>query len=524
MKNKKTCFLIVDDFHTMRDIIKNYLRLEGFLNIHMAANGAEAIKVLNKNKIDLIISDWNMPVMDGLELLKHIRSSERYPNVPLLMVTAETKKENISRAITAGINDFMVKPFTSGLLYQKVNAILAGKSPIQRTNRQKTNAPTTAPTEEQKVGTSQPAKAKKKDKAEILVVDDMSSNIDLIFGFLKDTYRLRAANNGKKAIKIIESDNPPDLILLDIMMPEMDGISVCKHIKKNPFTAEIPVIFLTAKTDKESLVEGFESGAVDYITKPVDINELKVRVKNHLQLKFSKEELKQQVDTLMENSRLRDDVERMSRHDLKTPISSIITLSSTLLEELPQANIGALASEHLHQIEASTFLLMDMVNQSLNLYKMEMGTYTFTPESIEIKNVLSKVINDLEGLAKLQGVRVDCTYNQDLIKCQAEELLCYSLFSNLLKNAVEASDKGAVVKIDLIQKEQWVLIKIENQGEIPEVVRDSFFSKYVTHGKKQGTGLGTYSAKLMTEVQNGEIQMESDAANGTKITVQFDAG
>jgi len=123
----------------------------------------------------------------------------------------------------------------------------------------------------------------------ILVVDDSSDNIILMSRLLKDHYRTKIATNGEKALKIASSDDPPDLILLDIMMPGMDGYEVCQHLKEDPKTAKIPVIFLTAKTDIEDEKKGFEVGAVDYITKPISGPLVLARIKTHLLLKDSRD-------------------------------------------------------------------------------------------------------------------------------------------------------------------------------------------------------------------------------------------
>jgi putative two-component system response regulator len=123
------------------------------------------------------------------------------------------------------------------------------------------------------------------EKPTVLVVDDTPDNLSLMSGLLKDDYKVKVANNGEKALKIASSDTPPDLILLDIMMPGMDGYQVCQFLKRDPHTRDIPVIFLTAKTEVEDEKKGLELGAVDYLTKPVSPPIVMARVKNHLALK-----------------------------------------------------------------------------------------------------------------------------------------------------------------------------------------------------------------------------------------------
>lgn len=120
----------------------------------------------------------------------------------------------------------------------------------------------------------------------VLVVDDTPENIDVVNGLLKDKYQVKVALDGPKALGIASSLKPPDLILLDIMMPEMDGYEVCSKLKEDPATAEIPILFLTAKAEIEDMVKGFELGAVDYVTKPFNPEELLARVQTHLEHQY----------------------------------------------------------------------------------------------------------------------------------------------------------------------------------------------------------------------------------------------
>lgn len=151
------------------------------------------------------------------------------------------------------------------------------------------------------------------EKQTILAVDDTPENLQLIHGLLKDDYRLKIANRGEAALKIAATLPVPDLILLDIMMPEMDGYEVCKRLKADHITADIPVIFLTAKVEIEDEEKGFEVGAVDYITKPISPPILKARVRTHLLLKGARDYLKDQ------NAFLEQELERRVRLRLQKP-------------------------------------------------------------------------------------------------------------------------------------------------------------------------------------------------------------
>jgi PleD family two-component response regulator len=510
MENKK--ILIVDDFDAMRKIIKDNLLVKGIRKLLMAENGQQALDILKKNSVDLIITDWNMPKMTGIELIREIRKIDRLQNIPVLMITAETTRESIDDAISVGINEFMVKPFTPFTLYSKIDSIFAGKSPI--------SSPPSSQTNKQTQDKSRNNKPAVKKETEILVVDDLPANIDVIVGILSVAYKIRVATSGKRALKIAISNTPPDLILLDIMMPEMDGFEVCRRLKENPMTANIPVIFLTAKSDVETTIEGFELGAVDYINKPVEPALLRMRVKNHLDLKFSKDELRYQVDGLMETARLREDVERISRHDLKNPLGLIINKAAQILNDkfLPKRYW-----QQIQDIEVAGTTILNMVNSSLNLYKMETNSYHFEPVNVDIIKVISKVEKDMKHILKENNIDINITADSDCIYIKGEELLCYSIFSNLIKNAVEASICGESIEVS-VAKGKKVMVVIHNPAVIPESVKDHFFIKYATANKSSGTGIGTYSAKLMVEVQEGSLTFTSSAEQGTRLFLEFPAG
>jgi PleD family two-component response regulator len=134
--------------------------------------------------------------------------------------------------------------------------------------------------------------------SQILVVDDTPENVDVLANILRDSHQIKVALNGEKALQIAQSDPPPDLILLDVMMPEIDGYEVCRRLKDDPTTRDIPVIFVTAKTEVEDEMKGFALGAVDYITKPISPAIVEARVKTHLALKNARSQLKGLSDKL----------------------------------------------------------------------------------------------------------------------------------------------------------------------------------------------------------------------------------
>lgn len=168
----------------------------------------------------------------------------------------------------------------------------------------------------------------KPSKQKILVVDDILDNIEILAGILRPKYDVKVAMNGVNALSLAESSSPPDLILLDVMMPEMDGYDVCRRLKQNPATQKIPVIFVTSRNDVVDEVGGLELGAVDYITKPIQPAIVIARVETHLELSSVTRELtlknkllQENVRRLEENISLLEQVEQIARHDLKSPLT-----------------------------------------------------------------------------------------------------------------------------------------------------------------------------------------------------------
>ncbi|RYF18745.1 MAG: HAMP domain-containing histidine kinase, partial [Comamonadaceae bacterium] len=202
--------------------------------------------------------------------------------------------------------------------------------------------------------------------------------------------------------------------------------------------------------------------------------------------------------TLEENARLREDVERMSRHDLKTPLNSILGVSRLLRDG---GHLGAEQRELVGVLQRAALRMLEMVNLSLGLFRMETGTYDFQPQAVDLREVVGRVLVDLHSLAESSGVTVYLEgSDRRAVYVRAEELLCYSIVANLVKNAVEASRRGEHVTLALRAGDP-VSLTVTNPGEVPPELAGRFFEKYATAGKSGGTGLGTYSARLMARAQ-----------------------
>ncbi len=216
--------------------------------------------------------------------------------------------------------------------------------------------------------------------------------------------------------------------------------------------------------------------------------------------------------------KLQKDVELMIRHDLKTPLNVVITLPQLLLKN-PDLDPKE-RERYLRTINKSGLLMLDLINRSLDIFKMESGSYMLAPIPFDLIALITKVVEDCGLLAKNKEVVMEFVTDAQSCTVLGEELLYYTMLANIAKNAIEASSPEGLVKISLYCGET-VRITCNNPGQIPESLRSSFFDKYTTHKKRGGSGLGTYSAKLIVELHQGGISMQSNATEGTTITIDL---
>lgn len=358
-------------------------------------------------------------------------------------------------------------------------------------------------------------------KQRILVVDDTPSNIKILNDLLKHDYHVNVATNGSDALEIAKSDHKPDLILLDIMMPEMDGYQVCGELKSNSHTSDILIIFVSAKREIEDESKGFELGGVDYITRPISAPILQARIKTHLALKEVFDTLNLQNKELKEAAKFREDVESIMRHDLKNPLTGVFSGVDLLYF------IGGLTPDQTEAadiIKEAAHRLLRMINSSLDLYKMEHELYKVDLIDVDLLEVFKEIEIEFSSLLEIHKVQIEVEglfkkRNNMTFLVKGEVLLIYSMLSNLIKNAIEASPEHELIVVTLSKKESATLISIHNIGNIPSEIHDSFFDKFVTKGKTHGTGIGTYSAKLIVQTLGGQIRMTSSKEKGTELFV-----
>ena len=256
----KPRLLIIDDvndnLHTLISILRDDYAIVA------ATNGEKALEIALRNPPNLILLDVKMPIMDGYQVLRHLKTNEKTANIPVIFVTGLTDSADEEKGLKLGVADYITKPINPDLLKLRILTQLE----LCRYRRKPTraiNALSAKPT--------------------LLVVDDIPENIHQLIYAFQDKYHIIAANNGMKALELLRG-RTPDLVLLDIVMPEMDGYEVCRRMKATPEGNRIPVIFLSTIDSSVDKMRGFSIGAADYITKPFDIDEIRARIHTHLEL------------------------------------------------------------------------------------------------------------------------------------------------------------------------------------------------------------------------------------------------
>lgn len=353
-----------------------------------------------------------------------------------------------------------------------------------------------------------------KKKPLILIVDDIEANVQLLATMLSSNgFDIGVAYSGIEALDSV-SAYKPDLILLDIMMPEMDGFEVARTLKSNNLTKEIPIIFLTSKADINDITKGFEFGANDYITKPFQSKELLARVHTHLKLKFLMEEL-----VLMNN--IRNKFFSIISHDLKNPFSGIIGLAELLAQDAHKLSVEEVkhTGEVLHK---SAKVLYELLENLLEWSRSQLGTIEFQQHPLDLKEYIEKAISIYQLKADLKGITIRSFINTEE-KIFADNYMFNTILRNLIGNAIKFTHSNGIILVGATTCEDssFVRIFVRDSGiGIPKENLSKVFNldtKYVRMGTNNeiGTGLGLILTKELIEKHNGTIWVESEEDKGS---------
>lgn len=360
----------------------------------------------------------------------------------------------------------------------------------------------------------------------ILVVDDSPDNVFLIQTILEEEgYAIATAEDGASALAQIEQ-SPPDLVLLDVMMPGMDGFEVTKRIRQNKKLSFIPILLITAH-DKPSVAQGLDMGADDFIRKPVEVDELLARVRSLLRLKHS-------VDERDQIARQREDYVSRLTHDLRTPLVAadrmLVLFQQGALGEMPPTMLEAIVT-----MARSNQNLLQMVNTLLEVYRFEAGRKTLSFLPVDLHQLLQEVIKELTPLALEKKLSLQAEFDEKtpIGKVMGDRLELHRLFTNLVGNAIKFTDKGSVTvrlgqsfsPANLSSKQQansaYIAVEIEDTGPgIAPEEQEMLFERFRQGShKRSGSGLGLYLSRRIAEAHQGTIQLNSEPGKGSVFIV-----
>ena len=355
---------------------------------------------------------------------------------------------------------------------------------------------------------------KGKTKPIILIVDDVPKNIQVLGTILsKLECEIAVAMNGQQALDTVEKFIP-DLILLDVMMPILDGHEVCRRLKKSDTTKNIPIIFLTAKTETEDIVTGFDLGAVDYVTKPFIGNELLARVKTHLSLKITQEKLKEEIAT-------KNKFFSIISHDLRGSFGIILSLVQLIQEnrgDLSPAETDELLTDIVNASENTIELLQNLLEWS----RSQTGHIKFSPENLSIPDLFSEIVGGQSDIAENKNIKLLSHVNTEK-KVLADKNMILLVIRNLISNAIKFTPNGGQIELMADDNGEFIKISVKDNGVgiQPDRVESLFHieTKVSTSGtdNEEGNGLGLILCKEFVERNKGEIKVESEPEQGTTV-------
>jgi len=387
------------------------------------------------------------------------------------------------------------------------------------------------------------------EKPSVLIVEDAPENIDMLAALLSPTYHLYISLSGEEALKILK-DTKPDLILLDVILPGIDGFHVCHTIRNDDQYGDMPIIFLTSESDAEKVIYGFEVGGQDYISKPFRAKELLSRVQTQIELQQKRRELLHINSSLEEKVRVRtseleaankkmkalnEDLEKANKellsldeaksqfislisHEIRTPLTGIIGFTDILKRSLA----GTDKEEIVIALKDAVTRLHKFSEKALLITKIQTSQSSIQKKEIKLFFLVNQIVENFEPLAFDKKLKIEQNLSSDHIIIGNPDLISECL-RNIVENAVKYTPDEGKIQIFSEQRNGAVVVNVENQGNgFSQETLDSDFSFY-TPGEQhvdQNIGLGLATSKLIMDVHSGEIHI-NNSQDGACVSLQF---
>jgi len=529
--------LIIEDNIMSMEMAGELLERKGH-SVIKTTDAAEGIKLAADQKPDLILMDLNLPGLNGIEASKKLKENINTLNIPIVAFTAMVAQSDRDKAFGAGCCGFISKPIDISRFVSTVESYLHYKNSdkiklnsqkqdenfsqeiyknstqelktmistetLQRDLTQETLKIASA----ENFSTEQSKLSYKRHK--ILIVDDNPLNAEIIKETLEQIDQDSVISlNGLHALELVEKEKF-DLILLDIMMPEISGFEVIKQLKSRHSVMHIPVIFISALDETSNIVKGFNLGSNEYITKPFKMAEFKARILSILKIK----DLQDQQETFMATL----------THDLKTPIVAQMRTLEMLLNE-KFGTINENQKSIIQETLNSNIYMFGMVNNLLAAYKYENKGVNLSKHYFNLNQLIQDCYNQLKYVAEDKKQTVILNFEKDCFDILADSLEIKRVIVNLLANAINYTEEGGKITVSSMIGENLAIITFADNGKgISTEELPNLFSKYKSYAKKFrqiGTGLGLYLSKHIIESHNGTISVESEEGRGSIFTVKL---
>ena len=355
---------------------------------------------------------------------------------------------------------------------------------------------------------------------DILVVDDDKNSRDMLKDILEpEGHDITLAEHGEEALELLKDDNP-DLILLDVMMPGIDGLEVCKRIKSDPELSHIPVILVTVLNNKEDKLKGIEAGANEFLTKPISSKNVILRSRNLIYSHKLYERVVQDYHKLKDLQELQNNLVHMIVHDMKSLLAGIRTGARIIKNKIGE-NINTTVTKMLNRIEKSTNRLISMVESMLDVNKFESNNMELNKQNANIVSIIQQSLNSISSFEARQNIVIHDATNH-IEKCFDPEVI-RRVIDNLLSNALYFTSSDGEIDIYIKRHNHNIKVSVEDDGPgVPEEYQEKIFEKFGQvkarlNGERYSIGLGLTFCKLAVEAHGGEIGVESEEGKGSRF-------
>jgi len=359
------------------------------------------------------------------------------------------------------------------------------------------------------------------DENTILVVDDNPTNLGVIVDYLEDQeFEIITARDGEEGLEKAAYARP-DIILLDIMMPGIDGFETCRLLKESELTNTIPVIFMTALASEEDKVRGFEMGAVDYITKPVQQREVLARVNTHLRIQEQSKQLKAQAEQLLALNASKDKFFSIVAHDLRGPFLPLLGNLELLADMADQFTTEEVKEMSVTSHRAAK-RVADLLENLLQWSRIQMGRMEYLPERLNLSGIAQQTVELFGPIAQAKGISLQYDI-EDGLKVYADDNMLRTVLRNFVSNALKFTNPQGTVTISARLTGKNIEISVADTGVgISEDALNKLFiigihNSTTGTAQEKGTGLGLIMCKEMVELNNGTVWIESIVGKGTTV-------